>query len=91
MLTRTSEESNSVRSKAFLASGADEGPERRNLGSLRVSKGSPLKQGTRHLKLQTIFEDNRHGLIEEHRHSGGLDSCALAASHCSSQMPSSAT
>lgn len=24
--------------------------------------------GTRHLKLQTIFEDNRNGLIEEHRH-----------------------
>ena len=23
--------------------------------------------GTRHLKLQTIFEDNRNGLIEEHR------------------------
>ncbi|CAE7203616.1 rnf111-b, partial [Symbiodinium pilosum] len=25
-------------------------------------------EGTRHLKLQTIFEDNRHGLIEEHRY-----------------------
>lgn len=25
-------------------------------------------EGTRHLKLQTIFEDNRNGLIEEHRY-----------------------
>ena len=25
-------------------------------------------QGTRHLKFQTIFEDNRNGLIEEHRY-----------------------
>ena len=24
--------------------------------------------GTRHLKFQTVFEDNRNGLIEEHRH-----------------------
>ncbi|CAE7040734.1 desi1 [Symbiodinium sp. CCMP2592] len=25
-------------------------------------------EGTRHLKLQTIFEDNRQGLVEEHRY-----------------------